>query len=71
VRADLPYAQAREAVLHDFERRYVADALARAGGNLAAAARAAQVDRKHLRMLARRHGLVAGPEDDGGDDAPG
>ncbi|MCE9573894.1 MAG: sigma-54 dependent transcriptional regulator [Deltaproteobacteria bacterium] len=69
VRDDLPYGAAREAVLHAFERRYVGAVLARAGGNLAAAARDAQVDRKHLRMLARRHGLVAGPAapDDAGD----
>jgi DNA-binding NtrC family response regulator len=69
VRTDLPYAEARELVLHDFERRYVADALAKAGGNLTAAARAAQVDRKHLRTLARRHGLApAAAADDDGDD---
>jgi DNA-binding NtrC family response regulator len=64
VRTDLPYAEAREAVVHAFERRYVADALARAGGNVTAAARAADVDRKHLRTLARRHGLLPG----GGED---
>ncbi|HVK78134.1 MAG TPA: sigma 54-interacting transcriptional regulator [Kofleriaceae bacterium] len=58
VRTDLPYADARQAVVHAFERRYLADLLARTGGNLAAAARLADVDRKHLRTLARRHGLV-------------
>ena len=72
VRTDLPYAEARELVLHDFERRYVASALDRAGGNLTAAARAAGVDRKHLRALARRHGLVPAPtaaDEDPADDA--
>jgi len=66
VRADLPYAEAKAALLHDFERRYVADLLARTDGNLSAASRASGVDRKHLRALARRHGLL----DDGvgGDD---
>jgi DNA-binding NtrC family response regulator len=68
VRTDLPYAEAREAVVHTFERRYVADILARAGGNLTAAARAAQVDRKHLRLLARRHGLLPAPADEADDD---
>ena len=62
VRADLPYAEAREAVIHTFERRYLADVLARNDGNITAAARDAQVDRKHFRMLARRHGLVPTPE---------
>ncbi len=64
VRADLPYAEAREAVIHTFERRYLADLLARNDGNITAAARDAQVDRKHFRTLARRHGLVATPGDD-------
>jgi DNA-binding NtrC family response regulator len=67
VRADLPYADAREAVLHTFERRYLADLLARNDGNITAAARDAQVDRKHFRTLARRHGLVAMPVAAGDD----
>jgi len=51
-------------VLHDLERRYLADVLARTDGNLSAAARESGIDRKHLRTLARKHGLVAGPDDD-------
>jgi DNA-binding NtrC family response regulator len=68
VRADLPYAEAREAVIHTFERRYLADLLARNDGNITAAARDAQVDRKHFRTLARRHGLVATPVAAGDDE---
>jgi DNA-binding NtrC family response regulator len=64
VRSDLPYAEAKAAVLHDLERRYLGDVLARTGGNLSAAARESGIDRKHLRTLARKHGLVAGPDDD-------
>ena len=64
VRSDLPFAEAKEAVLHGFERRYLRDLLARTGGNLSAAARESGVDRKHLRALARRHSLVAPPESD-------
>ncbi|MCX5746203.1 MAG: sigma 54-interacting transcriptional regulator [Proteobacteria bacterium] len=64
VRADLPYTEAKQAVLHAFERRYVADLLARTGGNLSAASRASGVDRKHLRALAVKHGLRAEPDDD-------
>ncbi len=67
IRADLPYAEAKAAVLHDFERRYLTDLLARTGNNLSAASRASGIDRKHLRTLARRHDLVDGP-DDAGDD---
>ncbi|HEU0036694.1 MAG TPA: sigma 54-interacting transcriptional regulator [Kofleriaceae bacterium] len=64
VRSDLPYAEAKAAVLHDVERRYLADVLARTGGNLSAAARISGIDRKHLRTLARKHGLVDEPDDD-------
>jgi transcriptional regulator with PAS, ATPase and Fis domain len=71
VRSDLPFAEAKEAVLHGFERRYLRDLLARTGGNLSAAARESGVDRKHLRALARRHGLVAPAGGDAGDRADG
>jgi DNA-binding NtrC family response regulator len=70
VRADLPYSEAKEAILHAFERRYLADAFAAAGGNLSATARATGIDRKHLRALLRRHELIAAAassdEPDGG-----
>jgi DNA-binding NtrC family response regulator len=67
VRSDLPYTEAKTLVLDDFERRYIADLLEREHGNLSAASRASGVDRKHLRALARKHGLVASqdPDDDG------
>jgi DNA-binding NtrC family response regulator len=64
IRSELPYAEAKAAVLHDLERRYLADILARTDGNLSAASRESGIDRKHLRALARKHGLVAGPDDD-------
>jgi DNA-binding NtrC family response regulator len=64
VRSDLPYADAKAAVLHDFERRYLADLLAREDGNLSAASRSSGLDRKHLRTLARKHGLVDGGDSD-------
>ncbi len=40
-----------------FEREYVAALLAHCGGNISAAARAADMDRKYLHKLIRRHGL--------------
>ena len=64
VRSDLPYAEAKAAVLHDLERRYLADVLARTEGNLSAASRESGIDRKHLRTLARKHGLVPDTADD-------
>jgi DNA-binding NtrC family response regulator len=58
IRTDLPYAEAKQAVLHEFERRYLRDVLARCEGNISATARATGLDRKHLRTLLRRHGLI-------------
>ena len=64
IRSDLPYTEAKALVLHELERRYLADVLARCDGNLSAASRASGIDRKHLRTLARRHDLIADPDDD-------
>jgi two-component system, NtrC family, response regulator HydG len=58
VRSDLPYTEAKALVLHELERRYLADVLARTHGNLSAASRESGIDRKHLRTLARKHGLI-------------
>ncbi|MCB9650558.1 MAG: sigma-54-dependent Fis family transcriptional regulator [Deltaproteobacteria bacterium] len=44
----------------EFERKYLAWLLARADGSLSAAARMAHMDRKHLRNLAKKHGLWTG-----------
>jgi len=57
------YREARARVEEEFERRYVAWLLARHGGNLSAAARAVQMDRKHLHVLARKHGLRGDGDD--------
>jgi DNA-binding NtrC family response regulator len=64
VRTDLPYAEAKAVMLHELERRYLADVLAREAGNLSAASRTSGIDRKHLRTLARKHGLIADSDDD-------
>jgi len=53
----LPYKDARAAVLHEFERRYLGHWLERSGGNVAKAARQARMDRSHLFHLLRRHDL--------------
>jgi DNA-binding NtrC family response regulator len=64
VRSDLPFKEAKEGVVDAFERRYLEDVLARHHGNVSAAARFAQLDRKYLRTLLEQHGLRG----EGGDD---
>jgi DNA-binding NtrC family response regulator len=54
---DLPFKDAKSRIIDSFEREYIAALLKRHGGNLSAAARAAEIDRKHLRELLRKHGL--------------
>jgi DNA-binding NtrC family response regulator len=57
INVDLPFKTAKAQVIDNFEREYMRILLKRHDGNLSAAARAAEVDRKHLRELLRKHGL--------------
>jgi DNA-binding NtrC family response regulator len=53
----MTYGRARDAVLADFEVRYLRALLERCGGNVAKAAREAEMNRSYLSDLVRRHGL--------------
>jgi DNA-binding NtrC family response regulator len=53
----VPLRSAREQWLDHFERRYLAELLQAHGQNVAAAARAADIDRVHLYRLLSRYGL--------------
>jgi DNA-binding NtrC family response regulator len=56
---ELSFRQAKERAVTRWERAYV-EALVRAhGGNLSRAARAARMDRNHLRELLRRYEIAA------------
>ena len=54
---DLPFKEAKAQLIDSFEREYIRAQLKRFEGNLSAAARSAEVDRKHFRELLRKHGL--------------
>jgi DNA-binding NtrC family response regulator len=54
---ELPYKEARAAVLRDFERDYLAALLARTSGNVSEAARVARMNRSYLIELLHKHGL--------------
>ncbi len=53
----LPYGEARTQLVAAFEKRYLEALLQRTNGNVAAAARTAQMDRSHLIDMLKRHGL--------------
>jgi DNA-binding NtrC family response regulator len=57
VNVDLPFKEAKAQVIDNFEREYLRAQLKRHEGNLSAAARSSEVDRKHFRELLRKHGL--------------
>jgi DNA-binding NtrC family response regulator len=62
----LSFRAAKERALVRWERAYLAELLARHGGNLSRAARAARMDRTHLRELGRRYRILpaAGRDND-------
>jgi DNA-binding NtrC family response regulator len=54
-----PFSEARDTIVEEFERAYVREAMHRAGGNVAQAARASGLPRKSLWRIAQRVGLAA------------
>jgi DNA-binding NtrC family response regulator len=61
----LSFRAAKERAMVRWERGYLAELLLRHGNNLSRAARAARMDRTHLRELGRRYNLLpSGGEDD-------
>ncbi len=54
---ELPWKEARGALLAQLERRYLDRLMERGGGNVSKGARIAKMDRSHLTDLLRRHGL--------------
>jgi two-component system, NtrC family, nitrogen regulation response regulator GlnG len=63
IRTDLPFKEAKGQLVEMFEREYIEDLMRRHKMNLSAAAREAQIDRKHLRELIRKYGFDPRKED--------
>ena len=55
LKAGLPFTRARERVMGEFERRYVAGVLERHGGNVVRAAAASGIARRYFQILRARH----------------
>ncbi len=62
VDCDLPFKDAKDALVATFERVYLQRLLERHPENLAAAARQADIDRKYLYRLLAKHGLGSGKD---------
>ena len=60
VNLEMPFKQAKEAVVEAFEKRYLAALLEWAEGNVSRAARKANIDRVYLHRLLRHYGLRPG-----------
>ncbi|MBW2736087.1 MAG: sigma 54-dependent Fis family transcriptional regulator [Deltaproteobacteria bacterium] len=55
IRTDLPFKEAKGQLVELFELEYIVDLMRRHKMNISAAAREAQIDRKHLRELIRKY----------------
>ena len=55
--ADVPFKDAKEKLIEAFERQYLLDLIDRHGGNVSKAARAADMDRKSITRLLKKHGI--------------
>ncbi|NLD27854.1 MAG: sigma 54-interacting transcriptional regulator [Myxococcales bacterium] len=60
---DIPFKDAKQQIVENFEKEYLAGLLEKHRHNLSKAAREAKIDRKHLRNLLKKYGLT--DQDDG------
>ncbi|MBT3182225.1 MAG: sigma 54-dependent Fis family transcriptional regulator [Deltaproteobacteria bacterium] len=57
VDSDIPFKDAKQRIVENFEKEYLAELLEKNGNNLSKAAREAKIDRKHLRNLLKKYGI--------------
>ncbi len=64
---NLPFKEAKQKIVESFEKEYLEDLLKQNKNNVSKAAREAKIDRKHLRNLLIKYGILDSntPEDDG------
>ncbi len=62
-RLELPFKDAKELWIAQFEQRYVAFLLKKHKGNISHAARTADIDRKYFRKLMRKYDIDSGKEE--------
>ncbi|EKD51620.1 MAG: hypothetical protein ACD_62C00215G0004 [uncultured bacterium] len=60
---DMPFKEAKQAVVEEFEKEYLQDLLQRNNGNVSKAAREAKIDRKHLRNLLIKYQIIRSDAD--------
>lgn len=64
VDTSLPFKEAKQKVVESFEKDYLEDLLHRNQNNVSRAAREAKIDRKHLRNLLIKYGIIEGSLED-------
>lgn len=57
VDSDMPFKDAKQQIVEDFEREYLTELVERNNHNLSKASREAQIDRKHLRNLLKKYNI--------------
>lgn len=62
-RLELPFKDAKDLWIAQFEQKYVASLLKKHKGNISHAARTADIDRKYFRKLMRKYDIDSGKDD--------
>lgn len=62
VDTDIPFKDAKQRIVENFEKEYLIDLLQKNKHNLSKAAREAEIDRKHLRNLLKKYGIATKDE---------
>jgi len=69
VDTSLPFKEAKQKIVESFEKDYLEDLLKRNSFNVSKAAREAKIDRKHLRNLLIKYGIIEGTLEDEGEES--